>query len=25
MAFKDWIVEKLNPAQPFIAAQDPYN
>ena len=25
MAIKDWIVEKLNPAQPFIAAQDPYN
>lgn len=25
MGFRDWITEKLNPAQPFIASQDPYN
>ena len=25
MGLRDWIVEKLNPAQPYIASQDPYN
>ena len=25
MGLKEWIVEKLNPAQPYIASQDPYN
>jgi len=25
MGLREWIVEKLNPAQPYIASQDPYN
>lgn len=25
MAFREWLVEKLNPAQSYIASRDPYN